>query len=128
MIISFLYNEFKKKKVSTISKKGLESRISDYLYFLRREEGDKVYPKAPSEYLEDWANAKYLRSYYSPDDEAYFYLTHHNEKTLEWIRDLLEERKFVATESRLLNIINTLKEIAYKNTDDPAKRLEEMEK
>lgn len=128
LIISFLYHEFKKKNVSTISKKELESSLSDYLYFLREEEGEEVYPKAPSEYLEDWTNANYLRSYYSPDDEAYFDLTHYTEKTLEWIRDLLEERKFVATESRLLKIISTLKEIAYKNTEDSAERLEELEK
>jgi len=127
LIISFLYRKFKENNISTVSKNELESSLSDYLYFLR-EEGNNIYPKTPSEYLEDWTNANYLRSYYSPSDEAYFDLTHYTEKALEWVRDLLEERKFVATESRLLKIRSTLKEIAYMNTDDPAERLEELEK
>jgi len=128
LIICFLYHKFKENNISTISKNELESSLSDYLYYLRENEGSDAYPKTPSEYLEDWTNANYLRSYYSSDDEAYFDLTHYTEKALEWIRDLVEERIFIGTESRLLKIISTLKEIAYENTDDPAERLQELEK
>lgn len=128
LIISFLYRKFKENNIPTIPKNELESSLSDYLYFLKEEEGEDAYPKTPSEYLEDWTNANYLRSYYSQDDEAYFDLTHYTEKTLEWIRDLVEERKFVATESRLLKIISTLKEIAYENMDDPYEKLEALQK
>lgn len=128
LIISFLYHKFKEDSTPTISKSDLESNLSDYLYYLRESEGNETYPKTPVEYLEDWTNANYLRCYYSSDDEAYFELTHYTEKALEWIRDLVEERKFVGTESRLLKIISTLKEIAYENTDDPTERLQELEK
>lgn len=128
LIISFLYQQFKENNISTIPKNELESSLSDYLYYLRENEGSETYPKTPFEYLEDWTNENYLRSYYSSDDEAYFDLTHYTEKALEWIRDLVAERKFVGTESRLLKIISTLKEIAYENTDDPTKRLQELEK
>ncbi|WP_094227779.1 DUF3375 domain-containing protein [Methanolobus psychrotolerans] len=128
LIISFLYHKFKENNISTISKNELESNLSDYLFHLRKTEGSETYPKTPSEYLEDWTNANFLRSYYSSDDVAYFDITHYTEKALEWIRDLVEERKFVATESRLLKIISTLKEIAYENTDDPTEKLAELEK
>ena len=128
LIVGFLYSKFKVNNVPTISKDELESSLSNYLYSIRDVEGEEVYPKTPSEYLEDWTNGNYLRAYYSQDDEAFFDLTHYTEKTLEWIRGLLEQKGFVATESRLLKIISTLKEIAYENTEDPAERLEELNK
>lgn len=129
LIISFLHHEFKKKNMFTISKNDLESDLSDFLYYLRDKYDNETYPKTASEYLEDWTNANYLRKYYPPgNDEPYFEPTHYTEKALEWIRDLLEKRQFVATESRLLKIISLLKEIAYKNMDDPTERLEELEK
>ncbi|SDF93516.1 Protein of unknown function [Methanolobus vulcani] len=127
LIISFLYRKFKENNVSTVPKNKLESSLSDYLYSLK-EDGIGAYPRTPSEYLDDWTNADFLRAYYSSDDEVNYDLTHHTEKALEWIKSLLEARKFVGTESRLLKIISTLKEIAYENTDDPTEILEELEK
>ena len=129
LIISFLIHEFKKNnKFSTISNDELVSTLSDYLYSLRNTYGDEIYPESAQTYLDDWANAEFLRKYYPPDnDDPYFELTPSTEKVLEWIRDL-EKREFVGTESRLIKIIEILKEIAYKNIDDPTERLEELEK
>jgi hypothetical protein len=128
LIISFLYQQFKEKNLLAISKDGLESSLSNYLYYLKTQERVEAYPKQPVEYLEDWTNAEFLRSYYASDDKIYFELTHHTEKALDWIKNLIEIRKFVGTESRLLKIISTLKELAYESTTDPAERLKELEK
>jgi hypothetical protein len=128
LIISFLHQQFKEKNLLAISKDELESSLSNYLYYLRIQEGIEVYPKKPAEYLEDWTNAEFLRSYYSSDDQIIFELTHHTEKTLSWIKNLIEIRTFVGTESRLLKIISTLKELAYESNNDPTERLDELKK
>lgn len=128
LIISFLIHEFKKNNKFSISNDELVSTLSDYLYSLRNTYGDEIYPESAQTYLDDWANAEFLRKYYPPDnDDPYFELTPSTEKVLEWIRDL-EKREFVGTESRLIKIIEILREIAYMNSDDPTKRLEELER
>lgn len=128
LIISFLYQQFKEKNLLSISKDDLESSLSNYLYHLKTQERIEAYPRQPTEYLEDWTNAEFLRSYYASDDKIYFELTHHTEKALDWIKNLIELRKFVGTESRLLKIISTLKELAYESNSDSAERLKELEK
>jgi hypothetical protein len=128
LIISFLIHEFKKNNKFSISNEELVSTLSDFLYSLRDAYGDEIYPGSAQTYLDDWANSEYLRKYYLPDnDDPYFELTPSTEKVLEWIRDL-EKREFVGTESRLKKIIEILREIAYMNSDDPKKRLEELER
>lgn len=127
LIVSFLYQQFKEKNALEISKDELESNLSNYLYYLKVQENIE-YPRQPAEYLEDWTNAEFLRSCYSSNDVIYFELTHHTEKALYWVKNLIETRRFVGTESRLLSIISTLKELAYKNTNNPAERLNELKK
>lgn len=127
LIISFLYQQFKENNFLEISKDELESNLSNCLYYLKTQEGIE-YPRQPAEYLEDWTNAEFLRSRYSSNDVIHFELTHHTEKALYWVKNLIETRKFVGTESRLLTIISTLKELAYKNTNNPTERLKELKK
>lgn len=128
LIISFLIHEFKKNNKFSISNDELVSTLLDYLYSLRDIYGDEIYPGSAQTYLDDWADAEFLRKYYLPDkDDPFFELTPSTEKVLEWIRDL-EKREFVGTESRLKKIIEILREIAYMNIDDPTKRLEELER
>jgi len=128
LIISFLYQAFKQNNKITIPNDELVSNLNDTIYSLRNTYGDDLYPDSAQNYLDAWANEVYLRKYYPPDsDEPCFELTHQTEKALEWINEL-ENREFVGTESRLIKIIEMLKEIAYRNSDDKTIRLADLER
>lgn len=128
LILSFLFQEFKKNNKIIISNIELKTSLSDYLYNLNHIYGDNTYPGIAQNYLDKWSNDGFLRKYYtSNSDEPVFELTPATEKALEWIKDL-DKKEFVGTESRLLKIFDILKEIVYKSSDDPLKRLEELEK
>jgi len=128
LIISFLFQAFKQNNKITIPNDELVSNLTDTIYSLRNTFGNDVYPDSAQNYLDAWANDYYLRKYYPPDnDEPCFELTPSTEKALEWVKEL-ENREFVGTESRLLKIIEMMKEIAYKNSENPAVRLEELER
>ncbi len=128
LIISFLFQAFKQNNKITIPNDELVSNLTDTIYSIRNTYGEELYPDSAQNYLDNWANEAYLRKYYPPDnDEPCFELTPSTEKALEWIKEL-ENREFVGTESRLIKIIEMLKEIAYRNSDNPTIRLEELER
>lgn len=128
LIISFLFQAFKENNRISIPNDELVSNLTDTIYFIRNTYGNELYPNSAQDYLDAWANDKYLRKYYpANDDEPCFELTPSTEKVLEWIKEL-ETREFVGTESRLIKIIEMMKEIAYRNSDDPTIRLKELEK
>ncbi|GAB7015896.1 DUF3375 domain-containing protein [Methanogenium cariaci] len=128
LIISFIFQAFKQNNKITISNDELVSNLTDTIYLIRNTCGEELYPDSAQNYLDNWANEAYLRKYYPADnDEPCFELTPSTEKALEWIKEL-ENREFVGTESRLIKIIEMLKEIAYRNSDNPTIRLEELER
>ncbi len=128
LIISFLFHEFKKNNKIVISSTQLITSLSDYLYNLRQNYGEDTYPGTAQNYLDKWSNDGFLRKYYTPSsDEPVFELTPATEKALDWIKDL-DKKEFVGTESRLLKIFDILKEIVYKSSSDPKKRLDELER
>jgi len=128
LIVSFLYQHFKSDNNIVLPSAELTTRLSDYLHNLRENYGDDIYPDTAKNYLERWAAEGFLRKYYMPDsDEPMFELTPATENAIEWIRDL-DKKEFVGTESRLLKIFEILKEIVHKSSDDPQKRMAELER
>jgi hypothetical protein len=128
LIVSFLFSQFKKHNRIVIANEELTTNLTDYLYSLRENYGENAYPDSAHDYLIKWTNEGFLRKYYIPDsDEPVFELTPAAERALDWIKDL-EKKEFVGTESRLLKIFDILKEIVYKCSVDPQKRLEELER
>lgn len=128
LIVGFLYQHFKSDNNIVLSSIELTTRLSDYLHNLRENYGDNIYPDTAKNYLDKWTSEGFLRKYYTPDsDEPVFELTPATEKAIEWIRDL-DKKEFVGTESRLLKIFEILKEIVYKSSDDPQKRMDELER
>jgi hypothetical protein len=128
LIISFLFQVFKNNNKITISNDDLVSNLADYIYSIRNSYGEELFPNSPQEYLDSWANDQYLRKYYpSTSDEPCFELTPASEKAIEWLKDL-ERREFVGTESRLIKIIDLLKEIVIKNSKDANVRIAELER
>ncbi|MEM9275278.1 MAG: DUF3375 family protein [Cyanobacteria bacterium P01_F01_bin.143] len=50
LIISFLYQQFKKKQQISIAESELTKKLEDYLEFLRENEPE-IYPRSPRTYL-----------------------------------------------------------------------------
>lgn len=127
LIISFLFREYKETSRTSIANQELSRDLTDYIYYLRQLTGDQtLFRDRADNYLDKWAGEGFLRKYYTPaGDDAFFDLTPAAEKALHWISDL-NKREFIGTESRLLKIFDMLKEVVYKNSSDPAKRLLEL--
>lgn len=127
LIVSFLFNSFKRDNKTTLKESELENSLSDYLYNLNRDQ-EQQYNAEPKTYLRKWADEGFLRAWYEGDtDEATYELTPATEMAFEWITDL-NKKEFIGTESRLLNIYAILREITVKSTPDPHKRIKELEK
>lgn len=125
LILSFLHYQFKKKGKITIPESELETKLEDYLEYLREREPE-AYPRTPKEYLTHWCEKdNLLRKTYDSDDPL-FKLTPITEKVISWLEDL-ESDDFVGTESRFLQIFNLLKEIRDKSTEDPETRIAQLE-
>ena len=84
LIISFLFRSFKQNqngfKTDTISEKELTELLSDYLYFLNKD--DNQFTRQPKQYLTDWTNAGYLRKYPTKNDVFLYELTAATENAL----------------------------------------------
>lgn len=127
LIISFLFKSFKQNqngfKTDTISEKELTEFLSDYLYFLNKDENQ--FPRQPKQYLTDWTNAGYLRKYPTKNDVFLYELTAATENAFKLI-DSLDKREFVGQESRLKNLFESLKELSSKSKRDRAIRIKEL--
>ncbi|MFL9856132.1 DUF3375 domain-containing protein [Paraburkholderia madseniana] len=130
LVASFLHRTFTAPNVRVISQADLAEALEDELYALREQLGPTAFPKAASDYLNDWAaNDKgWLRKFYRQDsDEPHFDLTPATEKAIAWL-GTLTERSFVGTESRLLTLFELLKQMSEGSESDPETRLAELHK
>ena len=130
LIISFLYRQFVQSNQRSMAYSELVSRLDDYLFQLREIHGAAKYPKSARQYLEDWSDERspFLRKYYPQQgDEPELDLTPATERAIEWIQDL-QTREFVGTESRLMTVVELLREIVYRTEQDPLARIQELER
>lgn len=73
LVASFLYRVFVAPNVRLTSEADLAEMLEDELFALREQLGAEVYPKAATEYLNDWCapDKGWLRKFYKPGtDEA----------------------------------------------------------
>jgi hypothetical protein len=129
LIIAFLDRAFREPNHRYLSEPELALALEDFLFELRRLEGDDAFPRSAPEYLTEWAqNDKgWLRKFYPPgDDEAHYDLTPGTERALAWV-DTLFERGFVGTESRLYTVIRLLEEIVHGVEEDDEARIRRLE-
>lgn len=128
LIISFLSSVFKEgisnQEEGGIKEKELADLLSDRLYVLN--ESEKRYPKSPSDYLTDWANAGFLRKFPGKTDEFVYELTPATEQVFKWI-DSLEKREFVGTESRLKYLFERIQKLVGKTQLNASERLAQLE-
>ena len=129
LILSFFYRVFIVSNRRTYAYIELISQLDDYLYQLRQDYGDTLYPKSAKAYIEDWCHNDnaYLRKYYPQyGDEPECDLTPATEKAIEWIQGL-EQREFIGTESRLFHLFELLKDIVHNTETNVELRLAELE-
>jgi len=128
LVASFLHRVFIVPNVRTMSRADLAEALEDTLFALREQRGTEIYPKAASEYLNDWAASDkgWLRKFYPPgSDEPHFDLTPATEKAIAWLAGLAE-RSFVGTESRLLTLFELLRQMIEGTQADPTSRLQDL--
>jgi hypothetical protein len=125
LVISFLDRAFVSPNVRMAPQSSLIEVLEDFLYQLREREDGNAFPKAPLEYLNDWASddKRWLRKVYiAGSDEPHFDLTPSTEKAILWV-STLTERPFGGTESRLLTLMELLKQMAEGSEADPEARI-----
>lgn len=130
LIGSFLHRTFIKPNVRTLAESELVRRLEDYLFHLRRELGEHVFPLGSNAYLDNWSSDKHgwLRKYYASDsDEPSFDITPATEQALDWLASL-NQRPFIGTESRLLTVFELLRQLAEGTETDPRMRISELER
>ena len=134
LILSFLYTQFKEQGEISISNEKLVSQLAWYLEELNYSDedddltlfGTDNYERA-KKHIESWTNDNFLRNYIDDIEKTvYNVLTQHTERVFQML-DLLQERKFVGTESKFKDIFLKLKELVDNNTEDPKKKIEELE-
>ncbi len=130
LIASFLHRVYITPNVRILAQADLTEALEDELFAIRALFGEDHFPKAAIDYLNDWAAAEkgWLRKFYRQDsDEVQFDLTPATEKAMSWLESL-NERSFVGTESRLLILVDLLKQLHEGSSEDPQDRLQKLQK
>jgi len=134
LILSFLYAQFKEQSEISIRNERLVTQLAYYLDELNYiDEEDNLHSfvtdsyERARKYIETWTNESYLRNYIDDTEKiVYNVLTQHTERAFQML-ELLQERRFVGTESKFKDIFYKLRELVDNNTADPEKKIKELE-
>ncbi len=129
-IISFLHRTFIAEQRRQLNESDVLHRLEDHLFALRSRVGEGTYPRSASDYLNQWASdaCGWLRKSFVPgSDEPVCDLTPAAEQAIEWLASL-RNRSFIGTESRLLTVMELLRQISTGAESDPAERIKELER
>ena len=130
LVAAFLHRFFLEPNRRATPQSDLAEALEDELFVLRERFGAEAFPRAATEYLNDWADPErgWLRKYYTEDsDEPHFDLTPATEKAIRWLVSLAG-RTFVGTESRLRTLFELLRQISEGADEDPDSRIAELER
>lgn len=126
LVLSFLGQHFVERNQGATSASTLASALDDALYALNTDAEHPQFSRTPLEYLDDWAEAGWLRRFYPPgSDEVHFDALPTFERAYAWVSGL-GVRSFVGTESRLQAVIELLRQIVHGTESDPQARLAEL--
>ncbi len=131
LILSFLFREFKERNQIVIAQYELVNHLSDYLEYLNDaelQESETDLLRTAEKMIQYWSDEdhRYLRRYPNEAGEPMIEITSHTEKAFQWM-EMLQNREFVGTESRFLNISQQLQEIIQNTSEDPRQKIDELE-
>lgn len=130
LIIAFVHRSFIGPNVRSLPEQELAAQLDDYLFHLRQGLGEDHFPKPARDYLSTWASDErgWLRRYFPADsDEPHYDLVPAVEQVTQWLAGL-EQRTFVAAESRLKLVFDLLRDIAQGSETDPETRITELQR
>jgi hypothetical protein len=139
LIISFLQSQFRETNEQPISNSILTQKLADYLDELNyQDEEDEMDLSSLNldsvdrarKYIEQWTDEKnrYLSNYTDENSKDIMNVpTKHTSRVFQ-IVELLKDRKLVGTESKFKDIFHKLKELIDNSIEDPAKKIEELQK
>jgi hypothetical protein len=139
LIISFLQSQFRETNEQPISNSILIQKLADYLDELNyQDEEDEMDLSSLNldsvdrarKYIEQWTDEKnrYLSNYTDENSKDIMNVpTKHTSRVFQ-IVELLKDRKLVGTESKFKDIFHKLKELIDNSIEDPAKKIEELQK
>lgn len=126
LVLWFLGRHFVVENNGATSASALSSALDDTLYSLNADTEEPRYPRSPVAYLDEWAEAGWLRRFYPPgSDEVHYDALATFERAYSWVSGL-QVRSFVGTESRLHTIIELLRQIVHGADADPETRLADL--
>lgn len=132
LVLSFLHREFKASNQLVRPQYELVSRLAEYLEYLNDaalQARDTDLNEAAAQFLQIWSDEqhRYLRRYPDEQGEPMLELTAYTERAFQWVESL-QNREFVGTESRFLQLNQQLQEIVNNASADPEQRIAELEK
>ena len=136
LILSFFDTVFRTGHITTITNTELRNKLENYLEDVAYGEADEELnnetlfdddARRAAQYIDKWSNAGFLRKYPNDEGEDLHELTPDTIKVLNWMDDL-QKREFVGTNSRFRDIFSRLQEMIEQSNEDPAIRIQELEK
>ncbi len=126
LVLSFLGRHFVEENHGATPLSSLAPLLDDALYVLNAGAEPPRFPREPTAYLDEWAEAGWLRRFYPPDsDEVHFDALPQFERAYAWAT-ALQARSFVGTESRLQTVVDLLRQMVHGAETDPQARLAEL--
>lgn len=134
LILSFLFKEFKSTNTLRKSNTELIRKLSDELDEWKDADAKENSKELSADssiqakrYLDQWTEKGFLLKVPDETGEHWHELTIDTIKTLEWLEMLLNRQRFVGADSRFKDIFRKIKMLITDSTEDPEKKIEELE-
>ncbi len=130
LIISFLYQEFKREQRISLPLAELIEHLEDEIERISVHSPGR-YPRSAQTYISEWADEQHryiriLAPIPGKNDRPMVELTADTERTIGWLEEM-HKQEFVGTESRFLLVVQMIQDMVYKSTEDPRQRLVQLE-
>lgn len=128
LVLACLHGAFVSGNVRSRPEDEAAELLEDQLFALRQARGDTAAPRSARDYLIDCSSDErsFLRRYYpAASDEAHLALTSGAERAVAMVASL-DEAGFVGTESRLLNVVELLRQLDMGTDPNVESRLADL--
>lgn len=128
IIVTFIDRAFLTAGARTVPEAVLTEVLRDLLDLVQATGG--AMPRRAQDYLAEWCGdaCGWLRRYYADgSDEPVYDLTAAAESAVVWVKGLMASRSFIGTQSRLLQVVDLLDQIAEGSQTDADKRVRVLE-